>query len=185
MCYHLYSNRQERGIRDDRMGHVEHRKDSPTRLNFIIVTVSDTRGEKEDSSGKVLCEMVLNAGHALLDRYRVKDESSEIQSLISTLLTNESVDVILLTGGSGIARRDVTVEGIRPFLEKEIDGFGELFRHLSYLEIGPPAMLSRAIAGVAGGKIVFSLPGSENAVRLAIEKLILPEVGHMVWEARK
>jgi molybdenum cofactor biosynthesis protein B len=167
------------------MGHLEHKKSAPASVSFAVITVSDTRGEKEDIGGRTICDMILEAGHTLVNRYWVKDDCEEIRSLVTDQLEREDLDLILLTGGSGIAERDVTVESITPIVEKRLDGFGELFRHLSYLEIGSAAMLSRAMAGVANKKIVISLPGSVKAIKLAMNKLILPEAGHMVLEARK
>ena len=167
------------------MSHAEHRSAAPRRVSFAVVTVSDTRGEVEDVGGRALEEMIAGAGHTLAGHLRVRDDAGEIGSALSGLLRSEDVDLIVLTGGSGIARRDVTVEAVRPLIEKEIEGFGELFRHLSFLEIGPAAMLSRALAGTAAGKVLFVLPGSVKAVRLAMERLILPEAGHLVLEARK
>jgi molybdenum cofactor biosynthesis protein B len=142
------------------MSHIEHKKSAPRRVAFAVVTVSDTRREKEDIS-------------------------DDIRSVVGDLLASDEVDLIVLTGGSGIAPRDVTVEALAPLIDKKIDGFGELFRYLSYLEIGSPAILSRSMAGVASGKIIVAIPGSERAVRLAMERLILPEAGHMVMEGNK
>ncbi len=167
------------------MGHLEHKKSAPVNLNFAVITVTDTRSESEDKGGETLAETISEAGHTVVDRFSVKDDRDEIQSLVNDLLKVEGVDLIVLTGGSGIAKRDVTIESLLPLLEKVIDGFGELFRYLSYLDIGSSAMLSRAMAGVACGKVIVSLPGSVKAVRLALEELILPEAGHMVMEARK
>jgi len=167
------------------MGHLEHKRSVPANLGFAIITVTDTRDEKEDESGNVLAELVLAAGHTLLDRHLVRDDRDEIRSHVARLLNVKGVDLIVLTGGSGIAKRDVTVESLQPLIEKRIDGFGELFRYLSYLDIGSAAMLSRAMAGVACEKVIISLPGSVDGVRLAMEKLLLPEAGHMVMEARK
>ncbi len=167
------------------MGHLEHKKSAPAKVSFAVVTVSDTRGEGEDTGGRTLCDMVVEAGHTLVDHRRVIDDSGEIQWLVTGLLERGDVDLILLTGGTGIAERDVTIESLAPMFEKRLDGFGELFRYLSYLEIGSAAMLSRATAGVVQKKIVIALPGSVEAIRLAMNRLILPEAGHMVLEARK
>jgi molybdenum cofactor biosynthesis protein B len=167
------------------MSHTEHRESAPARVSFAVVTVSDTRDGKADVGGRVLKEMITGAGHALAGHLRVKDDAGEIGRAVSGLLDSDRVDLIVLTGGSGIARRDVTVEAVRPLIEKEIVGFGELFRQLSYMEIGSAAMLSRATAGAASGKVLFVLPGSVKAVRLAMERLILPEAGHLVLEVRK
>jgi molybdenum cofactor biosynthesis protein B len=167
------------------MGHLEHKKSAPVKLNFAVITVTDTRGEKEDKGGETMVNTISEGGHTIIDRFIVKDERGEIQSLVKDLLKSEGIDLIVLTGGSGIAKRDVTIESLLPLIEKKIDGFGELFRYLSYLDIGSSAMLSRAMAGVACEKVIVSLPGSVKAVKLALEKLLLPEAGHMVMEARK
>ena len=112
----------------------------------------------------------------------VKDDISEIRAALEDFLKNKNIQAIILNGGTGIGKKDVTIEAIKPFLEKELTGFGELFRYLSYKEIGSPAILSRAMACVGKGKLIFCLPGSTNACKLAMEKLILPELGHMVYE---
>ncbi len=167
------------------MGHLEHKERAAVRLRFAVITVSDTRRGSDDTGGKLLEELILAAGHSISGRHNTRDERGEIEELLKSLLDVEEIDLIVLTGGSGIARRDVTIESVSPFLEKTIDGFGELFRHLSYLQIGSSAIMSRAMAGVVRGKIVISIPGSEGAVRLAMEEIVLPEAGHMVLEARK
>lgn len=167
------------------MGHEEHKRSAPRHLTFALITVSDTREEMDDLSGKALNDLVLGAGHTVFDRYLVRDEREEIESRVSNLLGKKEVDIIVLTGGSGIARRDVTIESIFPLIEKSIDGFGELFRYLSFTDIGSPAILSRAMAGAARGKIIVCLPGSVKAVELAMNRLLLPEAGHLILEARK
>lgn len=167
------------------MGHLEHKERAPARLRFAVVTVSDTRRGTDDTGGGLLEELILAAGHSISGRHHTRDARGEIAQCLKSLLHVEEIDLIILTGGSGIARRDVTIESVAPLLEKRIDGFGELFRHLSYLQIGSPAIMSRAMAGVVQGKIVISIPGSEGAVRLAMEEIVLPEAGHMVLEARK
>lgn len=170
------------------MGANEHRKKAKVAGNgigFAVLTVSDTRNEKTDDSGTLIRDMVIQAGHKVIAYRVVKDEASVIKDAVQTFVDNADVSVLVVNGGTGISRRDVTVETLEPFLEKKLNGFGELFRHLSYQEIGATAMVSRAIAGTIKRKIVFLLPGSTNAVRLAIEKLILPEVQHIVWELER
>ena len=149
-----------------------------------MVTVSDTRTEETDRGGGAIEELLSQAGHGAAKTI-VRDDPDRIRAAVQAGIGAADVDVVITTGGTGITRRDGTYEVVSALLEKRIDGFGELFRALSFQEIGPAAMLSRACAGLAGGTIVISLPGSENAVRLAMTKLILPELGHMVREARR
>ena len=150
-----------------------------------VVTVSDTRTEATDSGGGAIVALLAQAGHEVAGKTIVPDDPERVRAAVQAGVDAPDVDVVITTGGTGITRRDGTYEVIAALLEKRIDGFGELFRALSYQEIGPAAMLSRACAGLAGGTIVISLPGSENAVRLAMTKLILPELGHLVREARR
>jgi molybdenum cofactor biosynthesis protein B len=166
------------------MGHEEHRREAPRSIRFFVVTASDTRGEAEDASGAFLREAVARAGHALAGYRVVKDEPEAIRSALDEA-ARAGAEAIVVNGGTGIAARDRTYEAVAGLLEKRLDGFGELFRMLSYAEIGSAAMLSRALAGVWGGRAVFSVPGSSAAVRLAWEKLIAPEVGHVLRELRK
>ena len=150
-----------------------------------MVTVSDTRTEATDRGGGAIVELLAQAGQDVAGKTIVPDDPERVRAAVQAGVDAPDVDVVITTGGTGITRRDGTYEVIAALLEKRIDGFGELFRALSYQEIGPAAMLSRACAGLAGGTIVISLPGSENAVRLAMTKLILPELGHLVREARR
>jgi molybdenum cofactor biosynthesis protein B len=164
----------------------EHKNQAAKVVGCKIITVSDTRDMDTDKSGKLMFELLENAGHKIIDYVLVKDESEPIESEIIRGCNNKEIDVILLNGGTGIAKRDVTIETVQSLLEKEIVGFGELFRMLSYQEdIGSSAILSRAIAGVVKDKAVFSTPGSTGAVKLAMHKLILPEIGHVVRELKK
>ncbi len=150
-----------------------------------IITVSDTRTEENDTSGQAIRELLVQAGHSV-ERYVIlKDEPSQIVSALDDWTQQIGVEAILLNGGTGISRRDSTVEAVAGLLEKTIVGFGELFRMLSYQEIGSAAMLSRAVAGVYRGVLVVSMPGSTHAVRLAMEKLIIPQIAHLVWELKK
>jgi molybdenum cofactor biosynthesis protein B len=166
------------------MGHEEHRREAPRSLRFFVVTASDTRGEAEDESGAWLKGAVAAAGHALAGYRIVKDEPAALRSALDEAAA-AGAEVVVVNGGTGIAGRDRTYEAVAAVLEKRIDGFGELFRSLSYAEIGAAAMLSRAVAGIWGGRAIFSVPGSAAAVRLAWEKLIAPEAGHVVRELRK
>jgi molybdenum cofactor biosynthesis protein B len=164
----------------------EHKKQAAKAVGCKIITVSDTRDMETDKSGKLMIDLLENAGHNIVDYVIVKDESVPIESEIIRGCNHKDIDVILLNGGTGIAKRDVTIETVQNLLEKEIVGFGELFRMLSYQEdIGSSAILSRAIAGVVNNKAVFSTPGSTGAVKLAMNKLILPEIGHVVRELKK
>jgi molybdenum cofactor biosynthesis protein B len=153
-------------------------------LGFAIVTVSDSRTEATDTGGRKLRELVEAAGHRVIDARLVRDEIASIRQAAETALETESVDVILLTGGTGISTRDVTVEA-RPLFEKELPGFGEVFRMLSYAEVGSAAMLSRATAGTTRGRAVFVLPGSPAALGLAMSKLVIPEARHLLAQARR
>ena len=150
-----------------------------------VITVSDTRTEKTDRSGAAIADLLLENEHEVAGRTIVPDDPQRVRGALQAGIETPDVDAVILTGGTGITRRDGTYEVVSTLLDKRIDGFGELFRALSYMEIGPAAMMSRACAGLAGGTIVISLPGSENAVRLAMAKLVLPELGHMVREARR
>ncbi|PLS14841.1 molybdenum cofactor biosynthesis protein [Bacillus sp. M6-12] len=164
----------------------QHKNDAPKQINCMVITVSDTRTSDTDKSGRLMIEMLEKAGHAVKLYEIVKDDSAEIETAIQRGCENEEVEVILTNGGTGIAKRDVTIETVQNVLQKEIPGFGELFRMLSYTEdIGSAALLSRAVAGVAANRAIFAAPGSTGAVRLAMEKLILPELGHVVEEIQK
>ncbi|WP_413308279.1 molybdenum cofactor biosynthesis protein B [Bacillus sp. 1P10SD] len=168
------------------MSTQEHKREAPKSISCKIITVSDTRNMDSDKSGKLMIELLEQSGHQITDYVIVKDEAIPIQDEILKGCNREDIDAILINGGTGIAKRDVTIETIKSLLDKEIVGFGELFRMLSYQEdIGSAAILSRAIAGVVKDKAVFSTPGSTGAVKLAMNKLILPELGHVVREIKK
>jgi molybdenum cofactor biosynthesis protein B len=167
------------------MSHIEHKAQGPLSVRCYVITVSDTRTEETDTSGKAIIDLLLAAGHAVVGRSIVKDDPDQIRSLIERHLANPDVQVIITTGGTGITSRDTTYEVVNGMLHKRLDGFGELFRMLSYQEIGPAAMLSRACAGLVSGRIIASLPGSHAAVRLATERLLIPELGHLVREASR
>ncbi len=166
------------------MGHEQHRHEAPKVLRIFVVTASDTRGEAEDESGAFLREAVVRAGHVLAGYRLVKDEPDQLRAALDAAAA-AGAHAVVVNGGTGIAVRDRTFEAVSSRLEKRLDGFGELFRMLSYAEIGAAAMLSRAVAGVWDGRAVFSVPGSSAAVRLAWEKLIGPELGHVIRELRK
>ena len=166
------------------MGHEEHRRSAPRAVRVFVLTASDSRGEAEDTSGAWLREAVVAAGHALAGYRLVRDEPDEVREALRAAALAEA-DAVVVNGGTGISARDRTFEAVSGLLEKRIDGFGELFRMLSFQEIGSAAMLSRAVAGAWDGRAVFSVPGSSAAVRLAWERLIAPELAHMVFELRK
>jgi molybdenum cofactor biosynthesis protein B len=157
-----------------------HRKEAPARVRCFVLTISDTRTEATDQSGDAIAAALTAAGHEIAGRRLVKDDPSAVRDVVSAEAATSQV--IITTGGTGITRRDSTFEAITALLDKRLDGFGELFRMLSYEEIGSAAMLSRAVAGTIGRSAVFALPGSEHAVRLAMDRLILPEIGHVVRE---
>jgi molybdopterin adenylyltransferase len=159
-----------------------HKAASPVSVRVAVLTVSDTRTEATDTSGAAIVALLEQAGHQVTARALVKDEPAEVTAFVATQLRGEA-QVILTTGGTGITSRDSTYEAITEMLEKRLDGFGELFRMLSYADIGSSAMMSRACAGLARGRVVIALPGSEGAVRLAMTKLVLPELGHLVQQA--
>lgn len=152
----------------------------------MVVTVSDTRDMTTDKSGKLIVELLKEVGHQVKAWEIIPDEKNSIRQTIESGRKNKAVDVIITNGGTGIADRDVTIETVRPLLDKEMSGFGEIFRSLSYTEdIGSAAILTRAVAGVSNHTAIFSVPGSSGAVRLAMEKLILPELSHVVYEIQK
>lgn len=158
----------------------EHRATSPRAVRAFVITISDSRTRETDTSGDAICSLLTEAGHELLGRTLVKDDPERVQQAIAA--RPAETQIVIANGGTGITSRDSTYEAITALFDKRLDGFGELFRMLSYEEIGSAAMLSRACAGTVGRTAVFSLPGSEHAVRLAMTKLILPEIGHVVRE---
>ncbi|MBE3589950.1 MAG: MogA/MoaB family molybdenum cofactor biosynthesis protein [Firmicutes bacterium] len=165
-----------------------HRRAAEAQVGTVraaVLTISDTRTEETDTAGRWIRERLAAAGHAVAAHRIVRDDPETVAEAVAGWLASPDVDVILTTGGTGIARRDRTVEAVRPLLEREIPGFGEIFRWLSYQEIGAAAMLSGAFAGTARGKLVACLPGSRGAVELALERLLLPELRHLVWELRR
>jgi len=168
------------------MGYEEHRRlASQTVLGCAVVIVSDSRDEKSDETGRTARKLLSDAGHKVVEYRLVKNDISQIRSVAEEMLQRADVQLIFLSGGTGIGRRDLTLEAVEPFIEKRIEGFGELFRQLSFKEIGGASMLSRATGAVARGKIVFCVPGSEKAARLALSQLIIPQANHMMWELRR
>ncbi len=166
------------------MAVTEHKDKAHRSVRCAVITASDTRSEETDISGKKIKDLLAANHHSVVSYQILKDEPVQIATAVHTLLEQPEVDAIIINGGTGIAPRDTTFEAIQGLLEKEISGFGELFRMLSYQDIGSAAMMTRATAGVAKGKVVVSLPGSTGAVELGMTKLILPELGHMLFLLR-
>lgn len=167
---------------------VEHHREEAKEIQSLratVITVSDTRSLETDESGREIVGLLEREGHEVIERTVVPDEPLRIALVLRHWLAAEDVDLVLLSGGTGVARRDGTIDVVRQFLERELPGFGELFRFLSFREVGAAAMLSRALAGTASGKAFFALPGSPKAVRLGMEKLVLPEARHLIRELRK
>ncbi len=167
------------------MSYQEHKQKSPQSVNCAVLIISDSRTEDTDESGKLLKQRLSQNGHRVMAYSILKNDADVIRKKMGELLGQEELQVIITSGGTGVSHRDVTIETVTPLLEKKMDGFGELFRSLSYQEIGTGSVMSRAIAGVAEGKIVICIPGSLGAASLAIDKIILPEIGHMVREATR
>ncbi|MGC4098300.1 MAG: MogA/MoaB family molybdenum cofactor biosynthesis protein [Nitrospira sp.] len=165
--------------------HQAHKAHAPGSIGCMVITCSDTRTHETDTSGQLIRKCLEERGHTVVGHHLVKDEPAQIQLWIARGTTDETVQAIIVNGGTGISRRDSTFEAVDAMLEKRLPGFGEIFRLLTYQDIGSPAIMSRATAGIIKGRILFSTPGSENAVRLAMEKLILPELGHLVNELTK
>jgi molybdenum cofactor biosynthesis protein B len=162
------------------MSVVEHKAKDKKSVRYYVITVSDTRDETTDTSGQRIKSSLTSEGHEMSGYRIVKDEPLQIEALLNEVLAGDDVDAVIVNGGTGIAPRDGTFEVVSRLLEKKLDGFGEIFRYLSYLDIGSAAIMSRAVAGTAHGKVLISLPGSKGAVSLAMEKLIVPELRHMV-----
>ncbi|OLP65962.1 Molybdenum cofactor biosynthesis protein B [Bacillus pumilus] len=161
----------------------EHKRQTKARIHLKVITVSDTRTKETDKSGRLMMDLLKEQGHLILAYEIVKDEIAAIQDAVLEGTSDVAIDAVLLNGGTGIAARDVTIESIIPLFSKELPGFGEIFRMLSYTEdIGSAAMLSRATAGIVNQKAVFATPGSTGAVRLAMTKLIIPELPHVLRE---
>lgn len=157
----------------------EHKRHAPKDIGCFVLTVSDTRDEASDQSGALIKDILTGAHHRIVGYQIVRDEPVEIRRILQECLRAQDVQVVIVNGGTGIAPRDGTYEVVSALLEKRLDGFGELFRFLSFGEIGSAAMMSRAVGGVASGKALFSLPGSRAAVELALKRLIVPELGHL------
>jgi len=170
----------------------EHKAKAPTQLGFALIICSTSRYELakegkpgDDPSGDVMVRILEKAGHTAASRVVIADDEKMIANALKEALKDKNVQVVVFCGGTGIAPKDVTIETVTPELQKTLPGFGEIFRKLSYDALGSAAILSRAVAGVAEGKAVFCIPGSVDAVRLCLDKLILPEAGHIVKHARE
>jgi len=167
------------------VSYQQHKSQSPRNVAYAVLIISDTRTEADDETGKLLKERLGESGHHLVAYAIVKNEAGAVKDKLRELLPRNELQVIITSGGTGVSSRDVTVEALSPILEKTLPGFGELFRYLTYQELGTASIMTRAIAGVAVGKVIICLPGSLAAVKLALEKMILPEIGHMVREATR
>ena len=167
------------------MSSLEHKALAPISVACFVLTVSDTRTEANDTGGQAIRELLERAGHSISGHDIVKDEPSQVTAIVRRQLAEQATQVIITTGGTGISARDTTYEAVTALFEKRLDGFGELFRMISFHQIGSAAMMSRATAGTVGRKAIFVLPGSPAAVRLAMEKLIVPELGHVMQQLQK
>ena len=167
------------------MGYQEHKHKALKSVSCAVLTISDSRTERDDESGRLLRQKLSETGHRVILYCILKNEADSIEKKVYELLRQEELQVIIVSGGTGVSSRDITVDTIYPILEKKLDGFGELFRFLTYQEIGTGSIMSRAIAGVVRGKVIFCLPGSPEAAKLAMDKIILPEIGHLVMEATR
>lgn len=163
----------------------QHRHEAPQVVGCAVITVSDTRTLDTDAGGSRVVELLTAAGHRIVLREIIRDEPEPMRALLLRLRDRPEIDAILLTGGTGLGSRDQTFETVSTLLDKPLPGYGELFRMLSYQQIGPAAMLSRATGGLLGRKVLLTMPGSPAAVELALEKIIIPELGHLVREARR
>jgi molybdopterin adenylyltransferase len=162
-----------------------HKASAPETVGCFVLTISDTKTPETDTSGALIRELLVSAGHAVFGSAIVRDEPVEVQRIVREACADPAVRAVVLTGGTGITSRDSTFEAVEALLEKRLPGFGELFRILSYQEVGAAAMLSRAQMGIHAGRILVSLPGSPNACRLALEKLLIPELPHLVREVSR
>ena len=167
------------------MSHTDHRSQAPASIACYVLTVSDTRTPETDTSGRAIRDLIEQAGHTISGHAIVRDEPAIVADCVAREIGDSRTQVIVTTGGTGITSRDGTYEAVSGLLEKRLDGFGELFRMLSFPDIGAAAMLSRATAGIASRTAIFVLPGSEHAVRLAMTTLILPELGHVVQQVNR
>ena len=167
------------------MSHLEHKNQPFNRLRVMVITISDTRDYSTDKSGAIMMDLLKDENFELVEYRIIKDDQKDIETALLQACYHPDIDAILMNGGTGLSVRDVTYEVMDKLIKKPIPGYGEVFRMLSYEEIGSAAMLSRATAGIVNGTVIFSTPGSTGAVKLAMKKLILPELRHIVGEIRK
>jgi molybdenum cofactor biosynthesis protein B len=163
----------------------EHKRDQKAEAVCALVVTSDVRRPETDETGEIAIRLLEGDGHTVVAHIIVKNDSEQIKEAIERLLEDERIKVVITSGGTGIGAKDMTVDTVTLLFDKRIEGFGELFRRLSFKEVGHSAILSRATAGVAAGKLIFCLPGSRNAVELALREIILPSLGHMIWEVER
>jgi molybdenum cofactor biosynthesis protein B len=167
------------------MSYLQHEKMAGQCLNIAVLTLSDTRDKSSDKSGKIIKYLITNANHELTDYRIVKEDPDNIKNAFLAAIENKKVDVLISNGGTGINHRDNTIEVARSLFSKELQGFGEIFRFVSYQQIGSAAIMSRATAGVGKNKLIICLPGSSKAVKLAMEKIVIPQLAHMFWEIKR
>ena len=167
------------------MNHHIHERKRCIQAKFSILVTSDSRDETSDESGKLALDLLTKENHKVISYKIVKNNAQSILDVIKHLLEDDALDVIITSGGTGVSSRDVTIDTLAPLFEKTLNGFGEIFRNLSYRDIGEAAMVSRATAGIIGKKIVFCIPGSTKAMELALTHLILPGIGHILWEVNR
>ena len=167
------------------MGYHEHKKLDNKNIGCAVLVTSDSRTEETDESGKLIKQRLLNKGHQVVYYCILKNDATMLKNKINELVKQDAVQVIITSGGTGLSHKDVTIDTIQPMLEKKLDGFGELFRQLTYQELGTASIMSRATAGVVNGKIIICFPGSLGAATLAMDKIILSEIGHLVREATR
>jgi len=165
--------------------HEQHKAHAPQCVTCVVITCSDTRTSQTDTSGQLMMRLLKEHGHDLAGYHVIKDDPAQIRSVIEEAAAHDAVQAILINGGTGISKRDSTFEAVDGMLEKRLVGFGEIFRYLTYKDIGSSAIMTRATAGIFRGRIIFSTPGSEGAVRLAMDSLILPELGHIIQQLNK
>lgn len=165
--------------------HEQHSAQGPQTARCAVITVSDTRTLENDTGGRAVVDHLTAAGHVVIAREIIPDEPGRMRPLLESLRDYNDLDAILMTGGTGITSRDQTFETVSGLLDKPLPGYGEIFRMLSFQEIGPAAILSRAVGGLIGRKVLLTMPGSPAAVRLAMEKIIIPQLGHLLREARR
>ena len=167
------------------MGYHEHKTHDNKSVGCAVLVTSDSRTAETDESGKLIKQRLFDCGHKVVYYTILKNNAQAIKNKITELLKQDDVQVIITSGGTGLSHKDVTVDTIQPMLQKTLDGFGELFRHLTYQELNTASIMSRAIAGVINGKVIICFPGSLGAATLAMDKIILPEIGHLVREATR